>query len=105
MPLDEGPLARQFARHVIHEGAHPCRRLQVRMGEEPQVRFHFRLGRCEAHEPGHGIADEAWQGSFNKFTNIIDVYVNYLRKKIDNGKDERLIHTMRSVGYILKEEG
>ncbi|MRR05452.1 MAG: response regulator transcription factor [Deltaproteobacteria bacterium] len=51
------------------------------------------------------IADEVWQGSFDKFTNIIDVYVNYLRKKIDKGKDKRLIQTVRGVGYILKEEG
>jgi len=51
------------------------------------------------------IADEVWQGSFDKFTNIIDVYVNYLRKKIDKGKDKRLIHTVRGIGYMLKEEG
>ncbi|MRR59410.1 MAG: response regulator transcription factor [Deltaproteobacteria bacterium] len=51
------------------------------------------------------IADEVWQGSFDKFTNIIDVYVNYLRKKLDRGKDKRLIHTVRGVGYILKEDG
>lgn len=50
------------------------------------------------------IADEVWQGSFDKFTNIIDVYINYLRKKIDKGKDKRLIQTVRGVGYILNEE-
>jgi DNA-binding response OmpR family regulator len=51
------------------------------------------------------IADAVWGGGFDKFTNIIDVYVNYLRKKIDRGKDKKLIHTARGVGYILKEEG
>jgi DNA-binding response OmpR family regulator len=51
------------------------------------------------------IADAVWEGCFDKFTNIIDVYVNYLRKKIDRGKDKKLIHTVRGVGYILKEEG
>lgn len=51
------------------------------------------------------IADEVWKGSFDKFTNIIDVYVNYLRKKLDNGRDKRLIYTVRGIGYILKEEG
>lgn len=49
------------------------------------------------------IADEVWPGAFDKFTNIIDVYVNYLRKKIDKGKDKRLIHTVRGIGYMLKE--
>ena len=51
------------------------------------------------------IADEVWKGSFDKFTNIIDVYVNYLRKKLDRGREKRLIHTVRGIGYILKEEG
>lgn len=51
------------------------------------------------------IAEEVWQGGFDAFTNIIDVYVNYLRKKINRGKDKKLIHTVRGVGYILKEEG
>jgi DNA-binding response OmpR family regulator len=51
------------------------------------------------------IADAVWEGGFDKFTNIIDVYVNYLRKKLDKGKDKRLIHTVRGIGYILKKEG
>jgi len=51
------------------------------------------------------IADAVWEGTFDKFTNIIDVYINYLRKKIDKGNDKKLIHTVRGVGYVLKEEG
>ena len=50
------------------------------------------------------IADHVWDYTFDSFTNIIDVYVNYLRKKIDRDADKKLIHTMRGVGYILKEE-
>jgi DNA-binding response OmpR family regulator len=37
-------------------------------------------------------------------TNIIDVYVNYLRKKIDAGREPKLIHTVRGVGYVLRAE-
>jgi len=51
------------------------------------------------------IADEVWKEQFDKFTNIIDVYVNYLRKKVDRGQEKKLIRTVRGVGYILKEEG
>jgi DNA-binding response OmpR family regulator len=51
------------------------------------------------------IADAVWEGAFDKFTNIIDVYINYLRKKIDKGSDKKLIHTVRGVGYTLKDEG
>jgi DNA-binding response OmpR family regulator len=50
------------------------------------------------------IADHVWDYTFDSFTNIIDVYVNYLRKKIDRGSDKKFIHTVRGVGYIFKEE-
>ena len=47
------------------------------------------------------IADTVWEGQFDKFTNIIDVYVNYLRKKIDRGAEKKLIRTVRGVGYTF----
>ncbi len=50
------------------------------------------------------IADHVWDYTFDSFTNIIDVYVNYLRKKIDRDAPSKLIHTVRGVGYILREE-
>jgi len=50
------------------------------------------------------IADHVWDYTFDTFTNIIDVYVNYLRKKIDRDADKKFIHTVRGVGYIFKEE-
>lgn len=49
------------------------------------------------------IADHVWDYTFDSFTNIIDVYVNYLRKKIDRNHPVRLIHTVRGQGYVLKE--
>ena len=49
------------------------------------------------------IAEHVWDYTFDSFTNIIDVYVNYLRKKIDREADKKLIHTVRGVGYVLKE--
>lgn len=50
------------------------------------------------------IAEHVWDYTFDSFTNIIDVYVNYLRKKIDRDFDKKLIHTVRGVGYVLKED-
>jgi heavy metal response regulator len=50
------------------------------------------------------IAEHVWDYTFDSFTNIIDVYVNYLRKKIDKDFDTKLIHTVRGVGYVLKED-
>ncbi len=49
------------------------------------------------------IAEHVWDYTFDSFTNIIDVYVNYLRKKIDRDFDKKLIHTVRGVGYVMKE--
>ncbi|PLX98241.1 MAG: DNA-binding response regulator [Desulfuromonas sp.] len=50
------------------------------------------------------IAEHVWDYTFDSFTNIIDVYVNYLRKKVDRDFDKKLIHTVRGVGYVLKED-
>jgi heavy metal response regulator len=49
------------------------------------------------------IAEHVWDYAFDSFTNIIDVYVNYLRKKIDKDFPTKLIHTVRGQGYILRE--
>ncbi|MEA3362715.1 MAG: response regulator transcription factor [Thermodesulfobacteriota bacterium] len=49
------------------------------------------------------IAENVWDYNFDSFTNIIDVYVNYLRNKIDQKFDKKLIHTVRGAGYALKE--
>ena len=49
------------------------------------------------------ISEHVWNEDFDSFTNITDVYINYLRNKIDKGSDKQLIHTIRGVGYILKE--
>ena len=50
------------------------------------------------------IAQHVWGVNYDTFTNVIDVYVNYLRNKIDDGFEPKLIHTVRGVGYVLKEE-
>lgn len=50
------------------------------------------------------IAEKVWGFSFNSGTNIIDVHINSLRKKIDKDFDTKLIHTRKGFGYILSEE-
>lgn len=49
------------------------------------------------------IAEHVWNLDFDTCTNVIDVYVNYLRNKVDRGRERRLIHTVRGSGYVLKE--
>lgn len=50
------------------------------------------------------ISEHVWNEDFDSFTNVIDVYVNYLRNKIDKNFKKKLIHTVRGTGYIMKEQ-
>jgi len=47
------------------------------------------------------IVEHVWNLSFDTTTNIVDVYINYLRKKVDGDRSPHLIHTVRGVGYEL----
>ena len=83
----------------------------VKRGEEaiPLTNREFALLEYFLRNPGRVltrtmIAEHVWDYSFDPGTNVIDVYVNYLRKKIDAGRESRLIHTVRGVGYVLKTE-
>jgi heavy metal response regulator len=50
------------------------------------------------------IAEHVWNLDFDTFTNVIDVYVSYLRNKVDRARERKLIHTVRGSGYVLKGE-
>ena len=50
------------------------------------------------------IAEHIWNYNFDTGTNVIEVYVNHLRSKIDDGYTKKLIQTVRGVGYVLKDE-
>ena len=47
------------------------------------------------------IIEHVWNLTFDTTTNVVDVYINYLRRKIDDGHAAKLIHTVRGVGYEL----
>jgi DNA-binding response OmpR family regulator len=47
------------------------------------------------------IIEHVWNFSFDTMTNVVDVYINYLRKKVDQSFERKLIHTVRNVGYEL----
>ena len=49
------------------------------------------------------IEDHIWNFDYEGGTNVVDVYISYLRKKIDGGRDKKLIHTVRGKGYVLRE--
>ena len=49
------------------------------------------------------IEDHIWNADYEGGTNVVDVYISYLRKKIDGGHENKLIHTVRGSGYVLRE--
>jgi two-component system copper resistance phosphate regulon response regulator CusR len=48
------------------------------------------------------LSEHVWDMSFDTLTNVIDVYINYLRGKIDQGRKKKMIRTIRGRGYVLK---
>ena len=51
------------------------------------------------------ISEQVWKQPFDPTTNIVDVYINYLRKKLETDGATPLVHTVRGVGYVLRETG
>ncbi|MGN0444907.1 MAG: response regulator transcription factor [Acutalibacteraceae bacterium] len=49
------------------------------------------------------IENHIWNYDYEGGTNVVDVYISYLRRKIDDGRDVKLIHTVRGSGYVLRE--
>ena len=48
------------------------------------------------------LSEKVWEETFDTLTNVIDVYINYLRNKIDRNFEPKLIHTVRGVGYTVR---
>ena len=86
----------------------PARRLVHRSGDKIELTTkEFALLDYFMRHPGRVltrtmIAEHVWDYDFDTMTNIIDVYVNHLRKKIDADRHPKLIHTVRGVGYVMQ---
>ncbi len=88
----------------------PARRLVTRGGEKIDLTTkEFALLEYLMRNAGRVvsramISEHVWDYDFDTETNVIDVYINYLRRKIDSGRDKKLIHTVRGSGYVLNTE-
>jgi two-component system, OmpR family, copper resistance phosphate regulon response regulator CusR len=51
------------------------------------------------------IVEHVWKLTFDTATNVVDVYINYLRRKVDAGHDRSLIRTIRGIGYQISGNG
>jgi heavy metal response regulator len=108
--LRRGKAAQAPALQVADLILDPAARTVKRGGETiPLTNREFALLEYFLRNPGRVltrtmIAEHVWDYSFDAGTNVIDVYVNYLRKKVDAGREPKLIHTVRGVGYVLRAE-
>ena len=100
------PALLQFSDLVLD----PARRTVSRGGEKIELTAkEFSILEYFLRNPGRvltrtRIIEHVWDYDFDTGTNLVDVYVNYLRKKVDAERKTKLIHTVRGVGYVLKEE-
>lgn len=67
----------------------------------------YRLLECLMRNEGkvltrQQLADQVWGSDYDPLSNVIDVYINYLRNKVDVDPSTRLIHTVRGMGYLFK---
>jgi DNA-binding response OmpR family regulator len=51
------------------------------------------------------IAEHVWDFTWDRLTNVIDVYINHLRRKLEDGGEPRIIHAVRGVGYVMRAAG
>lgn len=85
--------------------------MEVRRGTEilKLTAREFKLLRCFMENPNQVLSrdellDKVWGVDFDTGTNIVDVYISFLRNKVENGFDSKLIHTIVGTGYILRTE-
>jgi two-component system copper resistance phosphate regulon response regulator CusR len=62
----------------------------------------FLVKRAESIVSRDQLAEHVWGGTYDPFSNLADVYIGYLRKKLDGGKTPSLIQTVRGMGYMLR---
>jgi len=97
--LKFGDLTLDPARHTVFRGE---KRIELTSKEFALLDYFLRNpGRVLTRTM---ILEHIWDYEFDPGTNVVDVYVNYLRRKIDSGGEPRLIQTVRGVGYMLKAE-
>jgi two-component system, OmpR family, response regulator MprA len=100
------PETLKFSDLTLHTGTH-----QAFRGERPieLTAKEYELLELFMHHPRQVLTrevifDRVWNYDFGGDSNIIEVYMRYLRQKTEAGGEPRLLHTVRSVGYVLRDE-
>jgi two-component system, OmpR family, response regulator MprA len=98
-PLRLGDLMLDPRAHLVYRGA---RRVELTMTEFALLELLFRnVGRVLTRSV---IFDRVWGYDFGSTSKALDVYIGYLRRKLEAGGEPRLVHTVRGMGYVLRTE-
>ena len=88
----------------------PTTRRVTREGREIQLTareyslLHHLMRKAGQVQSKSEILENVWDSDYPGADNVVEVYIGYLRKKLEAGGERRLIHTVRGVGYVLRED-
>ena len=94
--LNVGDLELDRTRHVVARGGKP-----IVLTQREYALLEYLMRNAGRPVTRTMVVEHVWNLDFEGLTNIVDVYINYLRVKVDRGFAKRLIHTARGVGYML----
>lgn len=98
-PVEVADLTIDLAARAVHRAG---KRIDLSQREFALLEF---LGRNAGHIVSRTmLLEHVWDMNQDPLTNVVDVHINRLRKKVDHGFAKPLIHTIRGVGYVLREE-
>ncbi len=96
--LESGKMKLDLLRRHVYLGSE-----KVTLSQKEFKLLEFLLKHKDTPVSRTQIAEQVWDLQFDPMSNTIDVYINFLRKKIDRDFPQKLIHTVVGMGYIMKE--
>jgi DNA-binding response OmpR family regulator len=98
--LTVADLAVDRVNHTVQRGGH-----DIELSPKEFALLEFLMRHAGQPVTRTAIVEQVWKLNFDTMTNVVDVYINYLRRKIDTDYDPALIHTVRGVGYQIGGNG
>ena len=98
--LKVGDLEIDRVAHAVHRGGHT-----IDLSPKEFALLEFLMRHEGQAVTRTTIVEQVWKLNFDTMTNVVDVYINYLRRKVDSGYDQPLIRTIRGVGYQIGGNG
>jgi heavy metal response regulator len=97
--LRVGDLSLDPATHLVERGGQ-----RIELSAKQFALLHYLMRQAGQVVSRTMIQEHVWNYEFDGLTNVVDVHINRLRNKVDRGFDRPLIHTLRGVGYVLRDD-